>query len=135
MAGTIMLSTDGPQAVSTLRAAGMMAAAVRVLAYATRTGEGIGDDPANACELVGAVYEATGGLPQVLRQLASWLALAGPAMVSAAEDGDVPAATVAARDALDVAAGLLPAVTRALQDAQNALADLYIPGEAGEGSG
>jgi hypothetical protein len=134
---TITLSTLGPHSPDyTREIAWGLAECMRVLNYATGSGADAGIAyPATAYDVLGALYTATGRLPQLLSQLSGWLEQAAEAG-RLAEDrhGDVIAAVATAQEALAHAGGQISAVTSALQAAQNAIAGLYMPGD-GEGGG
>ncbi len=130
MSETITLSTLGPHSPEyTREVAWGLAECVRVLNYATGSAEDAGIAyPATAYEVLGALYTATGRLPQLLSQLSGWLERAAEAGRLAEErHGDVVAAVATAQEALECAAGHVGAVTSALQAAQNAIAGLSMP--------
>jgi len=130
MSETITLSTLGPHSPDyTRKIAWSLAECVRVLNYATASGADTGIAyPATAYEVLGALYTATGRLPQLLSQLSGRLERATEAG-RLAEDrhGDVIAAVATAQEALECAGGHIGAVTSALQAAQNAIAGLSMP--------
>ena len=141
MGETITLSTTGPHSPEyTRQVAYGLAECVRVLNYATGSGADAGISyPAVAYDVLGFLYTATARMPQLLEQFGLWLQQSADAGVLAEADparhGEVVVSVAAARQSLAEAAACLGgAATTALQDAQNAISGLYIPGPAEEGS-
>jgi len=70
---TVTLSTLGPHSPEyTVTVADALAECVRVLNHATRSDDAIGY-PGAVYQVLGALYTATGRLPQLLSQLSGWL--------------------------------------------------------------
>jgi len=141
MGETITLSTTGPHSPEyTRQVAYGLAECVRVLNYATGSGADAGISyPAVAYDVLGFLYTATARMPQLLEQFGLWLQQSADAGVLAEADparhGEVVVSVAAARQSLAEAAACLGgAATAALQDAQNAISGLYIPGPAEEGT-
>jgi hypothetical protein len=139
---TVTLSTLGPHSPEyTVTVANALAECVRVLNHATRSDDAIGY-PGAVYQVLGAVYTATGRLPQLLSQLSGWLERATEAgRLAEHQHGDVIAAVATAQDALARATAQFAPVTSALEAAQQAIAFVSLrddgdrPGEAeGEGS-
>jgi len=125
------LRTDGPHSPEYTREVGnLLAEAVRVLNYAT-LGDCPGlEYPGDAYTLLGALYTATQGLPQLLGQVASFVT----AQAAAGKLGDTQgrsAVQVAGVNAacLALASQLAGDLTGRLQAAQNAISGLYVKGE------
>jgi hypothetical protein len=132
---TVTLSTLGPYSPEyTVSVAGALAECVRVLNYATGSGEGIGS-PAGVFQVLGALGTAAARLPQLLGQLSGWLGRQAEAgWLAEGACGDVIAAVATAEDALARATAQARALSCALQDAQQAIAFVYLR-EDGEGAG
>lgn len=70
---TVELNPHGPHSITyTRNVAATASEAVRVLNHATRTDDGL-DTPADAYDILACLEDVARGMPQTLRQLASWL--------------------------------------------------------------
>lgn len=106
--------------------------AVRALAHLTRPALGAPSDPPEAAALIAALARATGGLPQLTAQLASWLIgeqQAGRLRLDGCSPCPDPAAAVTdavtqVTAALAQAASCAHAASHALDAAQQAVAYL-----------
>lgn len=124
----IDLNTDGPHSPDYTREVGnALAEAVRVLNYATR-GEADGlEYPGDVYTLLGALYTATGRMPQLLTQLVEFLAAQGGSGTLADDHGrNVPSQIAEASYHLGHAHGAATALTKALQQAQQSISGLYV---------
>lgn len=136
MTETITLNTLGPHSPKyTSEVAWGLAECVRVLNYATGSDAAAGIAyPVTIYELLGALYSATGGMPQLLSQLARWLEDRKRAGALADDrHGDVGTAVADTASALDRARSSVAALTTALQDAQNAISGLRSALDSAEG--
>lgn len=122
------ISTDGPHSPkSTMEAGAAFAAAVRALCHAT-----LGDapglaSPADAYDLIGWLYTATGSLPQLLGQAGAFLEAQAAAGILADSSGADPAVSaLTASQHLALAAESVQVATRSLHLAQNAIAGLRL---------
>ncbi len=143
MSETVTPRTLGPHSPEyTVTVAHALAESVRVLNHATRSADAI-DYPATVYQVLGALYTATGRLPQLLGQLSRWLEREAEAgRLAESRHGDVIAAVATGEDALARASRQILAVTAGLEAAQQAIAFVYrrdddeAAGEAGgEGAG
>lgn len=122
------LDPQGPHSADyTQQVADGLEECVRVLAYATRTDDGV-PDPAVAASVLGSLDRAVAGLDQVLRQLAD--RLGEKAATRLRSDDRDPAGTLAAvRSATEAARIRLIRVTTDLRQAHTAASRLYLAGE------
>lgn len=126
MPTTIDLDPDAPHSPDRTRAlADVAAEAVRTLNYATRGDDGL-IYPGDAYELLGALGQLAGRLPQLYRQLADWLTdahdrgnLAEPA--DGPNQGSTALAVMLTRDALTRAIGDAESMREALGTAQSTI--------------
>jgi hypothetical protein len=128
MPDPITLRTDGPHSPETVRAAAdQVAEMIRYLNYAAMSGsEGL-ESPADVYSLLGALYTATGRLPQLLGQLDRFLAAQAASGRLAADDGAPTGGLISsAGEALHNADCWAAGLTEALQRAQNAIAGLNV---------
>jgi hypothetical protein len=124
----IGLQTGGPHSAEyTMQVADTLAEAVRVLNYAT-----LGDAPGleyagDAYSLLGALYGATGGLPQLFAQVTKFLARQAAAGTWADDrTRDVAGQVAEASFRLGHASQLAADLTTVLQQAQNAISGLHV---------
>lgn len=127
----ISLNTDGPHSPEyTREVADALAEAVRVLNYSTRSGEAGLESPADAYSLLGALYTATGRLPQLVTQIVAFLAAqGGSGALADAHDRSVATQIAEASYHLGHADGTATKLTAALQQAQQSISGLYVKGD------
>jgi len=122
------LRTDGPHSPEYTREVGrVLAEAVRVLNYATLAeAPGLGY-PGDAYTLIADLYTATSRMPQLAGQIKNFLD-GWQASGQLADDhgADVNERIAAAGYHLGLAHGAASDLTRALQQAQNAISGLYV---------
>jgi hypothetical protein len=131
----ISLSTAGPYSPErTSELASALAEIVRCLNHATHPGNDGGlEYPADAYDLLGHLYTATGGLPQLCAQLTTFLARQGASGTLADDhDCDVAGQIADASYRLGHASQFADDLTTLLQQAQNAISGLHVK-EAGNG--
>jgi hypothetical protein len=128
----INLHVDGPHSPESIReAADLAAEAIRYLCHATMPGSGGLINPADTYSLLGALYTGTERLPQLLMQLTSFLAAQAASGTLADDHGrDVATLTAEASYNLGTAHQLAADLTKALQNAQQAITGLYVRGES-----
>ena len=122
---------------STKEAASLVAEGIRYLNYAT-LGDAPGlDYPADAYSLLGALCTATERMPQLFGQLAAFLAgWQASGQLGDSNGADPNRQAAMAMGALADATIRAEQADRALRDAQNAIAGLYVAeGSSTEGSG
>jgi hypothetical protein len=123
---------DGPHDDGTITAVARIAAeAIRVLNHATMPGRGL-SEPATVCAVLGELAAAAHRLPQLCGQLAGWLRQQDTAGQLAHPAEGLPSAVHDALAGLDRAARDATCLGEALDQAQQATAWLYRPGEGGE---
>lgn len=121
-------STDGPHSPAyTQQVASALARCVRVLNHATHPGNDGLQYPGDVYALLGDLYTATGGLPQVFEQLADFLQSQAEGGRLGDSDGRDPfnQALIAGLHLGDVASSA-KRMTDYLQQAQNAISGLYV---------
>jgi hypothetical protein len=129
---------DGPHSPEYTRQLGeALAESVRVLNYATRDGAPGLEFPSDVYSLLGWLYTAAERLPQLLDQLAAFLAdqARNADLADSGRNPDLSPETLALTGAqhLRDAAMLLASVTVDLHGAQNAIAGLYVNDPEGDG--
>src|SRR6266568_3866145 len=133
----VSLRPDGPHSPEdTRRAADGMAECVRYLNYATghHAGQGLAW-PADAYDVLGALYTGTGRMDQLFTQLARWLDRQAAAGRLEDDHGADPRdATESAGQALAAAARASAHLTAALEAAQAAISSLHARPGTGEAS-
>lgn len=129
----IRLLPDGPHSPAYTQEVGnALAECVRTLNHATRDGAPGLDYPGDVYTLLGALYTATGRLPQLLGQMAAFLqAQAGAGMLADNSGGDPAVIVLDATVGLDGAQRVATDLTGTLQDVQNAIAGLYVKEDDG----
>ena len=127
----IDLNPDGPHSPErTKEVADLLAEGVRFLNYSTNGGPGL-EYPGDVYSLLGALYTGTERLPQLLMQLTSFLAAQAASGTLADDHGrDVATLTAEASYNLGTAHQLAADLTKALQNAQQAITGLYVRGES-----
>lgn len=120
------LNPYGPHSPEyTRHVADTMAEAVRVLCYATQFSEGL-KYAADVYDVLGALVATAGGLEQITRQLADFLATQNAQGVLALDHGgDVSAAITEALNALKSARKDILLMTASLQTAQNMIGPVH----------
>ena len=134
----IDLRTGGPHSPEYTQEVGnALAEAVRVLNYATSGNAGGLEYPGDAYTLFGALYTATERMPQLFGQLAAFLAgWQASGQLGDSNGADPNRQAAMAMGALADATIRAEQADRALRDAQNAIAGLYVAeGSSSEGSG
>jgi hypothetical protein len=119
---------DGPHTpATTLEAADLFAEGIRYLNHATMPGAGGLENPADAYSLLGALYTATGRLPQLLAQLTAFLdSQAGTGRLGDDQCREVSDQVASASLYLGACHRCATELTAGLQAAQNAIAGLYV---------
>jgi hypothetical protein len=122
------LRTDGPHSPEYTREVGnVLAEAVRVLNYASLCDAPGFEYPGDVYTLLGAWYTATQRMPQLAGQLKDYLdGWQASAQLADANGADVNERVAAAAYQLGLAHGAANDLTKALQQAQNAISGLYV---------
>ena len=124
--------TGGPHDDDTITAlAQITAEAVRALNHATFPSAGP-SEPATANRVLGELATAAHRLPQLCSQLARWLDTENTAGRLAHDSGSLPDALYRVLARLDEATRWAALLGGALNEAQQATAGLYRPGQDGE---
>lgn len=128
MPDAIELRTDGPHNPEyTRQVAGALAEAVRVLNYATRDGAPGLEYPGDLYDLLGNLVAAISRFPQLTGQSKSFLATqAASGTLGESQGRDVTEQAAMAAFALGGAGALAEELAGVLQQAQNAIAGLYV---------